>query len=177
MFLRCKVHSVRHTYLFNFSLSKVICKKTKVNSEPTHFLTFMNNGKAFPSLNQMTCSYSAQAKFSFYEGTDKPRRIGFFKTFKNPIYQKIILITPGIIWSLKLKAKRTEEVLVLELLIPTLNEIVRYQFLLVLLKLYEQSSQNNQFTWCFPLKYESFFFKRSFSLGTNILVQKIYGLF
>ena len=30
--------------------------------------------------------------FSFYHGTGKPEGIGFLKTFKNPIYYKIILV-------------------------------------------------------------------------------------
>ena len=76
-FLRCKVHSVRHTYLFKFYLSKIIFKKPEVNSEPTYFLTFMNNGKAFPSFDSMTYSYSALTNFSFYQGIDKPKSIGF----------------------------------------------------------------------------------------------------
>ena len=35
--------------------------------------------------------------FNFYQSTDKPKGIGFIETFKNPIYEKIILITAGII--------------------------------------------------------------------------------
>ena len=96
IFLRYKVHSVRHTYLFNFYLSKIICKRPEVNSEPIHFLSFMNNGKAFPSFDGMACSYSALTNFSFCQGTDTPKVIGFRESFKNPIYQKIILIILGI---------------------------------------------------------------------------------
>ena len=36
-------------------------------------------------------------RLSFYQGTGKPKSIGFLKTFKNPIYQKIILVTAGVI--------------------------------------------------------------------------------
>ena len=54
--LRCKIHSVRYTYLFNINLSKTKCK-TWMNTEPTHFLTLMNNSKAFFSLDVMACSY------------------------------------------------------------------------------------------------------------------------
>ena len=50
--------------------------------------------------------------FNFYQGTDKPKVTGFLETFKNPIYLKIILITPGIIGIIKLKIKRMEKVLV-----------------------------------------------------------------
>ena len=34
----------------------------------------------------------ALTSLSFYQDTDKPKGIGFFETFKNPIYQKIILM-------------------------------------------------------------------------------------
>ena len=42
---------MRHTSL-TFTWVK-LCKRPDVNSEPTHFLTFMNNGKVFPSLGIM----------------------------------------------------------------------------------------------------------------------------
>ena len=44
-----------------------------MSTEPTHFLTLMNNGKTFSSLDGVVCSYSALTSFSFYQGTDKPR--------------------------------------------------------------------------------------------------------
>ena len=46
------------TYLFNLYLGKnLLCKRYEVNSEPTHFLIFMNNGKAFPTLDGIACSH------------------------------------------------------------------------------------------------------------------------
>ena len=39
---------------------------------------------------------SALTSFSFYQDSDKPKGIGFLEILKNPIYLKIILITPGI---------------------------------------------------------------------------------
>ena len=45
---------MRHTSL-TFSWVK-LCKRPEVNSEPTHFLTFMNNDKVFPSLHDIACS-------------------------------------------------------------------------------------------------------------------------
>ena len=46
------------TYLFNFYVCKnLLCEIYEVNSEPTHFLTFMNDGKAFPILDGIACSY------------------------------------------------------------------------------------------------------------------------
>ena len=47
--LICKVTSVKHIYLFNFYLSNIKCKRPEVNREPAHFLTFINDGKAFSS--------------------------------------------------------------------------------------------------------------------------------
>ena len=47
-----KVHSVRHTSL-TFTWVD-LCERAEVKSEPTHFL---NNGKAFPSLDDMVYSY------------------------------------------------------------------------------------------------------------------------
>ena len=32
---------------------KNLCKRPEINSEPAHFLTFMNNSKAFPSFGGM----------------------------------------------------------------------------------------------------------------------------
>ena len=49
---------------------------------------------------------SALTSFSFYQGTAKPKRFWIFETLKDPIYEIIILIIPGI--SLKLKIKNTD---------------------------------------------------------------------
>ena len=112
----------RKAFFFNFYMSKIICKRLELNSEPTHFLTFMDSGKAFPSLDGMACSYQC---LSFYQGNDKPKCIGFLETLKNQTCQKITLMTPGIIRSLKLKTKKRKHNFV-ELLIPTLNKGVNH---------------------------------------------------
>ena len=59
----------------------------------------------------------------------------------------MILVTPGIIWSLKLKTKRTK-VEICGMPILTFHKIISCQFLLILLEgaNHEQSSQNNQST-------------------------------
>ena len=106
-FIKCKVHSVRHTSLtFNWVKS---CNWTEVNSEPAHFRTFMNSATAFPSLDDMqlpvTWPNSASTKL---------------------LESQIILLTPGIIWTLKLKAKGTEYQFV-EQPTPTLNKISSYK--------------------------------------------------
>ena len=85
-FLRCKMHSVRHTHLFNFYLNKIIWKRPEVNSEPTHFLTFKNNDEAFSILDGMACSYQSLTSFSFYQDTKRPKGNGFCETLENPIY-------------------------------------------------------------------------------------------
>ena len=94
---------MRHTSL-TFTWVK-LRKRPEVNSEPTHFL---NSDKAFLSLDDMACSYQFLTNFSFYHGTDMPKGIGFLETFRIPIYYKIILLTSGIILSLKLKTKGTD---------------------------------------------------------------------
>ena len=63
---------------FFYDVTRVnVCKRPEVNTEPTHFLTFMNNGKTFSSLDGMAAAIN---------GTAKPKGIGFLEAFKNPIY-------------------------------------------------------------------------------------------
>ena len=62
IFLRCKFHSVRHTFFFNFYLNKTKCKRPEVKSEPTYFLTLMNDGKAFSSLDGIQLPVPWQTK-------------------------------------------------------------------------------------------------------------------
>ena len=62
----------------------------------------------------------------------------------------------------------------MELLIPTLNKLISYQFFHILLEAanHEQLSQKHQFLWCSPLKYEVIL------LGVIFLGKKIMrGLF
>ena len=67
-FFNMQSHSARPTYLFNFYLSKIVCKRHEVNSEPTHFLTLMKNGKAFCSLDGIACSSRCSDQFQFLPG-------------------------------------------------------------------------------------------------------------
>ena len=55
--------------------------------------------------------------------------------------------------------------------IPTLIKIISYQFLLTLLEgtNHEQTSQNNQPTWCFSLKHGEFFSKKCIHGMTKLL--------
>ena len=63
----------------------------------------------------------------------------------------------------------------MELLKLTLNEIISYQVLLILLEgtNHKQSSQNNQSTWCFSKVRGAFFSTlKIIHLGTNIFWAK-----
>ena len=70
---------------------------------------------------------SALTSFSFYQDTDKPKGIGFLETLKHPTYLTTILITPGIINSEVSNSKQKKNCGIVELLIPTLNKIIRNQ--------------------------------------------------
>ena len=51
----------------------------EVSTEPTHFRTFMNNGKAFSSLDIMACSYQCFDLFQFLPGHSKAKVLDFFR--------------------------------------------------------------------------------------------------
>ena len=69
-----------------------------MNSEPTHFLTFMNNGKAFPSLDGIACSYQCSDQLQLLaRAAGKPKGVRLLEAIKNQIYYKIMLIAPGVI--------------------------------------------------------------------------------
>ena len=52
---------------FNFNLGKIKLRP-EVSTEPTHFLTLMNNGKTFSSLDGMGCSYQCSDQSQFLSG-------------------------------------------------------------------------------------------------------------
>ena len=63
-----KVHSVKWAYL-PLTLAWVkLNVRPEVSTEPTHFLTLMNNGKAFSSLDGMACSYQCSDQCQFLPG-------------------------------------------------------------------------------------------------------------
>ena len=133
-FLRCKVHSVRYTYL-PLALTWVkLSTRHEVSTELTHLLTLMNNGKTFSSLDGVACSYQCPDQFQFLPGHWQAKVLDFLRNQEN-------------YWE------------------------SRYLFCCN----YEQSSQNNQCIWYFPLKYESIFSKKSFSWGdkTFFLAKKV----
>ena len=49
-FIICKVHYARHTSLIYIWVK--LYKRREVNCKPGNFLTFMNNGIAFPNLGK-----------------------------------------------------------------------------------------------------------------------------
>ena len=87
----------------------------------------MNNGKTFSSLDGMACSYQCSDQSQFLPGHWQAMVLDFLRPSKTqPIYLKIILITPRIIWSLKFKKKKKKKNGgIVELLILTLNQIIR----------------------------------------------------
>ena len=131
----------------------------EVNSEPIHFLIFMNNSKAFSSLDGMACSYQCSDQFQFLPGHWPAKR---YWILKKPNL-KIILITPGIIWSLKFKTKKNGEIV--ELLIPTLNKIIRNQGTYFVVIKNSRLKIISLPMWCSPLKYGRIFSKKDFSWG------------
>ena len=112
----------------------------------------------------------ALTSFSCYPDTYKPRYwISRDLKKTQPIYLKIILIKPGIIWSLKFKKKRKNGRIA-----ENIEKIIRNQ------DTYFVVIMNNHFkiisvaTWCSPLKYGRIF--SSFSWGDkNFFGQKNYG--
>ena len=115
---------MRHTYVFNFSLSKTKCKRPEVNSEPTHFLTFMNNGKAFSSLDGMACSYQCSDQFQFLPGLWQAKRYWISWDPKKPnLFKNNLNNTRN---NLKSQIQNKKNGGIGELLI-TLNKIIRNQ--------------------------------------------------
>ena len=140
---------MRHTYPFNFHPSKIKCKKPEVNSEPTHFLTFMNS-----SLDAMTCSYQCSDQFQFLPGHWQEKRYWISLDLKKPnLFKSNLNNTRNNVRS-QIQSKNNFGIV--ELLIPTLNKIIKDQstYFLVII---EESSQNNQCTWCSPQKYGRIF--------------------
>ena len=172
IFLRCKVHSVRQ-YLFNFYVNKIKCKRPEMNNEPTHFLTFMNNSKAFSSLDGLACSYQCSDQFRFLPGHWSVKRYWISWDLEKPnSFKKNLNNTRNNIKSQILNKKNGG---IVELLIPKLNKIISNQGYLFRCN-YEKSSQSNQCTWCSPLKYGRIFSKKSFSWGDkSFFGQKIMG--
>ena len=68
----------------------------------------MNTGKAFPSLDGMACSNPWHDQPQFLPGHWQAKKYWITSGLRRPNLLEKILITAGIILSLKLKTKRTE---------------------------------------------------------------------
>ena len=55
-----------------------------MNSEPIHFLTLMNNGKAFSNLDGMAFSYQCSDQFQFLPGLWQTKRYWISWDLKKP---------------------------------------------------------------------------------------------
>ena len=55
-----------------------------MSTEPTHFLTLMNNDKAFSSLDGMACSYQCSDQFQFLPGHWQAKVLDFLRPSKKP---------------------------------------------------------------------------------------------
>ena len=85
IFLRCKFHSVRYTYL-TFTWVKLY-KRPEVNSEPTWrslITIFMSNSKTFPSLDCMACGYPCYNLLQFLPGHWQAKSYWLYGDFQKP---------------------------------------------------------------------------------------------
>ena len=127
---------MRGTYLFNFYLSKIICKRPELNSKPTHFLTLMNNDKAFFSLDGMAYLCSEQFHLLLGHWQAKRNWISWYFEKLNLLENNPNNNRNNIKTSLKFKTKTTEEVLVCGSTNTNIKQNISYQFLLILLELW-----------------------------------------
>ena len=87
---------MRHSYVFNFHLGRVMQKS---QSESLTF-PFM----VWHFQRRLHAATSALSSSSFYQGIS-PKSLGFLMIFRKTIYLHTILAISGTIWSLKLKTK------------------------------------------------------------------------
>ena len=90
--------------------------RPEMSTEPIHSLTLMNNGKAFSSLDGMTCSYQCSDQFQFLAGHWQAKVLDFLRPWKNPVNLFKNNLNKTRNNSLKFKKKNGG---IVELLIPT----------------------------------------------------------
>ena len=115
---------MRQTYLFNFYLSKIKCKRCEVNVEPTHFLTLMNNDQVFSSLYCMACSYQCSDQFQFLPRHRQAKRYWIFWSLIKPNWSKNNLNNTRNNEKSQIQNKYGG---IVELLIRTLKTVIRNQ--------------------------------------------------
>ena len=102
----------------------------------------MNNGKAFPSLDGMTCSnpWHDQPQFLPWHWQAKKYWISWDHQTPNLLEKNSNNSRNN------MKSQKGQKYKFVESVIPTLNKFISYQFLLILLKgaNHEQSSENNK---------------------------------
>ena len=104
--------------------------RPEVSPEPTHFLTLMSSGKTFSSLDGTACTYQCSDQFQFLPGHWQAKVFGFLKTLKNPanLYKDNLNNTRNNLKSqFQKKKQKKKNGRIVELLIPTLNKIIRNQ--------------------------------------------------
>ena len=95
-----------------------------MSTEPTHFLTLMNNGKAFSSLDGMACSNQCSDQFQFLPGLWQAKRYWISWDPKKPnLFKNNLNNTRN---NLKSQIQNKKNGGIGELLI-TLNKIIRNQ--------------------------------------------------
>ena len=96
--------------------------RPEVNTEPTHFLTLMNNGKAFSSLDGMACSYQCSEQFQFLLGHWQVKRYWIPWDLKKPnLFNNNLNNTRN---NTKSRIQNKKNGGIVELLIPTLNKLL-----------------------------------------------------
>ena len=133
-----------------------------MNSEPTHFLTFMNTSKAFSSLDGMqllrpvsisTRTLTSQKLLNSYKTQLK---INLNNTRNN----------------IKSQIKNKKNGPIVELLIPTLNKIIRNQGTYFVVITNKRLKIISVPMWCSPAKYGRVFSKKTFMRGQKLFWEK-----
>ena len=164
---------MRHTYLLNFYLSKIRCKRPELNIEPTHFLTLMNNGKAFSNLDGMACSYQCSDQFQLLPGYWQAKRYWISWDLKKANSFKNNLNNTSNNMKSQIQNKKNGGTA--ELLIPTLNKVIRNQgtYFVVIMN---NRLKINKYKWCSPL-YGRIFSKKELLMRRQKLfwANKLWG--
>ena len=119
-----------------------LSKGPEVNSEPTHFLIFMNNGKTLHRFDGMLCSYQGPDQLQLLSGHWQTERHWISWDLKKPNLLKNNPNNTRNNMKSQIKNKKNNSI---SLWHYQLLPIVSYHFLVILLEgaNHEHSSQNN----------------------------------
>ena len=130
-----------------------------MSTEPTYFLTLMNNDKAFPSLDSIACNYQCSDQFQVLPGHWQAKVLDFLRPYMKSQIQKKSRKNGGIV----------------EWLLPILNKIIRNQdtyFVVIMNNLLKIISVYGAPLWIMG----AFFPKKAFHEGRKtFLGKKIMG--